>query len=37
LKKQKVEEIKTIQMGQGNKISHLLAWTYFSLEERTKQ
>jgi len=37
LKKQKVKEIKTIQMGQGNKISHLLAWTYFSLEERTKQ
>lgn len=34
LKKQKVEEIKTIQMGQGNKISHLLAWTYFSVEEK---
>lgn len=34
LKKQKVEEIKTIQMGQGNKISHLLAWTYFSIEEK---
>ena len=34
LKKQKVEEIKTIQMGQGNKISHLLAWAYFSDAER---
>lgn len=34
LKKQKVEEIKTIQMGQGNKISHLLAWTYFSVDEK---
>lgn len=34
LKKQKVKEIKTIQMGQGNKISHLLAWTYFSIEEK---
>ena len=34
LKKQKVEDIKTIQMEQGNKISHLLAWTYVSFEER---
>ncbi|MBU3659617.1 MAG: 23S rRNA (adenine(1618)-N(6))-methyltransferase RlmF [Flavobacteriales bacterium] len=34
LKKQNVEEIKTIQMGQGNKTSHLLAWTYYSVEER---
>jgi len=37
LKKLKVEEIKTIQMGQGNKISHLLAWTYFTPKERTDQ
>ncbi len=37
LKKQKVEEIKTIQMGQGNKISHLLAWTYFTPLERSNQ
>jgi len=37
LKKQKVEEVKTIQMGQGNKISHLLAWTYFTPKERTDQ
>jgi 23S rRNA (adenine1618-N6)-methyltransferase len=36
-KKLKVEEIKTIQMGQGNKISHLLAWTYFTPKERTDQ
>jgi 23S rRNA (adenine1618-N6)-methyltransferase len=36
-KKLKVEEIKTIQMGQGNKISHLLAWTYFTHKERTNQ
>ena len=36
LKKQKEVEIKTIQMGQGNKISHLLVWTYFSTEERSK-
>lgn len=34
LKKQKVKEIKTLQMGQGNKISHLLAWTYFTVEEK---
>lgn len=37
LKKTKVEEIKTIQMGQGNKISHLLAWTYFTPLERSNQ
>lgn len=36
LKKQNVVEIKTIQMGQGNKTSHLLAWTYFSVQERNK-
>jgi 23S rRNA (adenine1618-N6)-methyltransferase len=34
LKEQKVAEIKTIQMGQGNKISHLLAWTYVPITER---
>ena len=34
LKKQKVKEIKTIQMGQGNKISHLLAWTYIAVVEK---
>ena len=34
LKEQKVAEIKTIQMEQGNKISHLLAWTYVPITER---
>lgn len=28
LKKQKVREYKTIEMGQGNKISRIIAWTY---------
>ncbi len=28
LEKQKVREYKTIEMGQGNKISRIIAWTY---------
>ncbi len=36
LKKVKANEVKTIQMGQGNKVSRLIAWTFWTLEERQK-
>ena len=29
-------EVKTIPMGQGNKISRIIAWTFFSKEEQNK-
>jgi 23S rRNA (adenine1618-N6)-methyltransferase len=29
-----VEEVKTIQMGQGNKVSRLVAWTYLTKEDQ---
>jgi 23S rRNA (adenine1618-N6)-methyltransferase len=34
LKMVKVLDIKTIPMGQGNKVSRLVAWTFLSMEER---
>lgn len=34
LDKAKVVDIKTINMGQGNKISRVVAWTFFSKMER---
>lgn len=30
-------EVKTIPMGQGNKISRIVAWTFLSTEERKKE
>ncbi len=36
LEEQKVTQFKTIEMGQGNKISRIIAWTYRS-EEQTKE
>lgn len=36
LKKVKAEEVKTIQMGQGNKISRIVAWTFFDKEGQNK-
>ncbi len=34
LKKVEASEIRTIQMGQGNKISRIVAWTFFADEEQ---
>lgn len=34
LKKFKVSDHKIIEMGQGNKVSRIIAWTYFSKEEQ---
>jgi 23S rRNA (adenine1618-N6)-methyltransferase len=34
LKMVKVLDIKTIPMGQGNKVSRVVAWTFLSMEER---
>jgi len=34
LKKVGAEEIKTIKMEQGNKISHILAWSFFNNKEQ---
>jgi len=34
LEKAKVKEVKTIQMGQGNKISRIVAWTFLNEEEK---
>jgi len=36
LKKAKVNEVKTIEMGQGNKISRFVAWTFLSPNEQKK-
>ena len=35
LKKAEVTEVKTIKMGQGNKISRIVAWTFFSPEQKS--
>ena len=34
LKKVNAKEVKTIQMGQGNKVSRLVGWTFLTTEER---
>jgi 23S rRNA (adenine1618-N6)-methyltransferase len=34
LKKADVEEVKTIPMGQGNKISRIVAWTFLTQEQK---
>ncbi len=34
LKKVKAVDVKTVPMGQGNKISRLVAWTFLSVEEQ---
>lgn len=34
LEKAEVTEVQTIPMGQGNKASRILAWTYFTLENK---
>lgn len=34
LKKEGATEVKTIEMGQGNKISRILAWTFLNLEQQ---
>ncbi|MDQ3193332.1 MAG: 23S rRNA (adenine(1618)-N(6))-methyltransferase RlmF [Bacteroidota bacterium] len=36
LKKAKAIDVKTIEMGQGNKISRILAWTFLSKEQQKK-
>ena len=36
LKKQEAVEVKTIPMGQGNKTSRILAWTFLSKEDQEK-
>jgi len=36
LQKANVTEVKTIPMGQGNKVSRVVAWTYLSKEKRSK-
>jgi 23S rRNA (adenine1618-N6)-methyltransferase len=36
LKKEGAIEVKTIPMGQGNKISRIVAWTFLNLEEQKK-
>lgn len=36
LKKANALEIKTIPMGQGNKISRIVAWTFLTLEQKKK-
>ena len=36
LEKVTAVEVKTIQMGQGNKSSRLIAWTFLSPEEQLK-
>ena len=35
LKKSKAQDVKTIEMGQGNKISRIVAWTFLSKQEQT--
>jgi 23S rRNA (adenine1618-N6)-methyltransferase len=35
LKQTKAVDVKTIEMGQGNKSSRIIAWTYLSKEEQT--
>jgi 23S rRNA (adenine1618-N6)-methyltransferase len=34
LRKADPEDVKTIPMGQGNKISRIVAWTFFSMEKQ---
>lgn len=36
LKNAEVKEVKTIPMGQGNKISRIVAWTFLSKDEQIK-
>lgn len=36
LKQAKAREVKTIDMGQGNKKSRIVAWTYLTPEQQTK-
>lgn len=36
LEKAKPTEVKTIEMGQGNKISRIVAWTFLTAEQREK-
>jgi 23S rRNA (adenine1618-N6)-methyltransferase len=35
LKNSKAQDVKTIDMGQGNKISRIVAWTFLSKQEQT--
>ena len=37
LKKAEAVEVKTIQMGQGNKISRIIAWTFLDSNNRNKR
>jgi 23S rRNA (adenine1618-N6)-methyltransferase len=36
LRKSKTTEVKTIAMGQGNKISRIVAWTFLNSEQQSK-
>ena len=36
LKKSKAQDVKTIAMGQGSKISRIVAWTFLSKQEQTE-
>lgn len=36
LRKAKISEMKTIEMGQGNKISRIVAWTFLNTAEQKK-
>jgi 23S rRNA (adenine1618-N6)-methyltransferase len=36
LRKEEAMEVKTIPMGQGNKISRIVAWTFLSMEQQAK-
>jgi 23S rRNA (adenine1618-N6)-methyltransferase len=36
LRKVEVQELKTIPMGQGNKISRIVAWTFLNSEQQSK-
>jgi len=37
LKKAEAVEVKTIQLGQGNKISRIIAWTFLDSNNRNKR